>query len=54
MLEKNSHIVLTPSEMEEYNRGVVSDRVKQAWGIETIEELRELVSLQHSTFNDKG
>jgi hypothetical protein len=53
MLEKNSQIVLTPLEVEEYNQGVISDRVKQAWGIETIDELRELLKTQKSTFNYK-
>jgi hypothetical protein len=53
MLEKNSHIVLTAQEMEEYNRGVVSDRVKQAWGVETIDELRQLLKSQQSIITTK-
>lgn len=48
MLEKNSNIVLTPQDIEQYNRGVVSDRVKQMWGIENIDDLRMLVESQKS------
>lgn len=53
MLEKNSQIVLTTMEVEEYNRGVIPDRVKQTWGVNTINELRELMKTQNSTLNYK-
>lgn len=53
MLEKNSHVVLTSVEVQEYNNGVISDRLKQTWGINSIEELRELLKTQNFTFNYK-
>jgi hypothetical protein len=49
MLEKNSHVVLTDDDLKLYNSGVVSERIKQTWQIDTIEELREL--MQASKFN---
>ena len=56
MLEKNSHVVLTEAEMAEYNAGVVSERIKQVWGVDTIDELKELIAssqIDHNS-NHKG
>lgn len=46
MLEKNSHVVLTEDDINQYNNGIVSDRVKQTWNIHTLEELRGLIETQ--------
>lgn len=42
MLEKNSAPVLTESDIEAYNRGEVSDRIKDIWGL-TFEQLRDIM-----------
>lgn len=42
MLEKNSSPVLTNDDIETYNRGEVSDRVKEIWGL-TFEQLRDII-----------
>ena len=54
MLEKNSHVVLTDKDIADYNSGVVSERVKQTWGIETLDDLRQIIELQQVYNNSKA
>lgn len=55
MLEKNSHVVLTDEDIKEYNLGIVSERIKQTWGIETLNDLRLLIASQQveNNYNSK-
>jgi hypothetical protein len=43
MLEKNGTIVLTQEDLEAYNQGLVSDRLKQLWQL-SFEELQTIVN----------
>jgi hypothetical protein len=42
MLEKQGMVVLTDEDLEQYNRGQVSDRVKQTWDL-SFNDLKEVV-----------
>lgn len=42
MLEKNGSVVLTEDDISKYNAGVVSERVRQTWGL-SLDELRQVV-----------
>lgn len=42
MLEKSGSIVLTEGDLNDLRLGLVSDRVKSAWGL-TLEQLQEIV-----------
>ncbi|MNK09942.1 hypothetical protein D3C87_279510 [compost metagenome] len=53
MLEKQGKVVLTDQDLQEYNKGSVSDRVKRTWDL-SLDELREVVeSRQYITINTK-
>lgn len=45
MLEKSSSPVLTPQDLEAFQRGVVSDRIHEIWGL-TYEQLRDIIQSQ--------
>lgn len=45
MLEKQGKVVLTDEDLEAYNRGSVSDRIKRTWDL-SLDELREVVDSQ--------
>jgi hypothetical protein len=51
MLEKSSMIRLTEDDWVQYNLGVVSERIKQEWGIESFSELKQLVEASQSKSN---
>ena len=53
MLEKNSQVVLTDDDLKLYNSGIVSERIKQTWGVDTIDELRELIQASNINSNHK-
>ena len=42
MLEKSGIIVLTEEDLEEYNSGSVSERIKSLWNL-SFDELRDIV-----------
>ena len=48
MLEKNSSIVLTEEEIRLYNAGIVSERLKEVWGL-NLSDLSKLVAQQQIT-----
>jgi hypothetical protein len=48
MLEKNGSIVLTQDDINQYNAGIVSERVKQTWGL-TFEQLQEIIESKQFT-----
>lgn len=54
MLEKSSHVVLTDDDLAKYNAGIVSERIKQTWGIESLEVLSELIALNQIHNNSKS
>lgn len=46
MLEKSSRIVLTKDDLDQYNAGKVSDRLKSAWSLD-FQSLQEIVESQN-------
>lgn len=48
MLEKQGHVVLTDEDMDQYNRGQVSNRVKETWGL-SLADLKEVISSKQYT-----
>lgn len=42
MLEKSAKVVLTDSDIKEYNGGTVSDRVNETWGF-SLDELKRVI-----------
>lgn len=54
MLEKNSHIVLTEDDLTQYNAGVVSERVKETWGIHSLDELKALIEASQVKSNNSN
>lgn len=53
MLEKNSQVILTEDDLKLYNSGVVSERIKQTWEVDTIDELRKLIESNSINSNHK-
>ena len=43
MLEKSGVILLTKADFLEYQKGQVSDRLKDTWGIATFEDLKRII-----------
>lgn len=53
MLEKLGHVVLTDEDLEQYNKGSVSDRIMRTWGL-SLDELRQVVETkQYITIKTK-
>lgn len=48
MLEKNGAVVLTSDDLDMYNRGLVSERLQELWGL-SLEQLREIVENNNFT-----
>jgi hypothetical protein len=46
MLEKSAKVILTDSDIKEYNGGTVSDRVQEAWGF-SLDELRHVIEAKN-------
>lgn len=42
MLEKTGTIILTSDDLKQAEEGIVSDRVKQTWGL-TLQQLKEVI-----------
>lgn len=42
MLEKQGKVVLTDMDIDEYNKGQVSDRVKQTWDL-SLDDLKNVI-----------
>ncbi|MCI4437243.1 MAG: hypothetical protein JHC33_10600 [Ignisphaera sp.] len=42
MLEKSGSVTLTDKDLEEYNKGIVSDRIAETWKL-SYNELRDVV-----------
>jgi hypothetical protein len=45
MLEKQGKVVLTDEDLEQYNKGQVSDRVKETWGL-SLDDLKAVIAAQ--------
>lgn len=43
MLEKQGHIVLTDEDFDQYNKGQVSSRVQETWGL-SFSDLKEVIA----------
>ena len=48
MMEKSSHIVLTPTDLKEYREGRVSQRIQDTWGL-TYGELLAIIDAHQYT-----
>ena len=55
MLEKNSSVVLTKDDLDLYNAGKVSDRLRDNWNL-TYDDLRKIVESNNYTLveNNNG
>lgn len=42
-MEKNGLVQMTDEDLDLYYKGQVSERLVNSWGIQTVEELREIV-----------
>lgn len=45
MLEKQGKVVLTDEDLEEYNKGSVSDRIKRTWDL-SLDDLKDVIETQ--------
>lgn len=53
MLEKQGRVVLTDDDLEQYNKGQVSSRVKDTWGF-SLDDLKDVIaSKQYTTIKTK-
>jgi hypothetical protein len=53
MLEKQGKVVLTDEDLQEYNRGQVSSRVKETWGF-SLDDLKDVIATkQYITIKTK-
>lgn len=48
MIEKSGSVVLTDDDILQYNRGIVSDRVAQTWGL-SLEALKDVIERKQFT-----
>lgn len=48
MIEKSGSIVLTPDDIEQYNAGIVSERIRQTWGL-SLDDLKAIIESNQFT-----
>jgi hypothetical protein len=52
-MEKSGRIVLTPEDLAEFRKGLVSERIQTTWGL-TFAELSEIIASQNTNSNGES